>query len=134
MLAVARQGRVLEARTFREQYLQEVSYAEAVYGKLDDRLQRDDNEKSIYDQASRGVRQGTISRGDPWWTENQQILERTERRYGKLLQSAVNEDIRTQSLDKGTKTRRLKRWLPIRKQESESSRRSASHSRQTEPG
>ena len=119
MLAVARQGRVAEAMSFREKHMREIARAEAVYGNLTDRLKRDQNEKRIYDEASSGLRQGTIRRGDRWWTDNQGTLGKAERRYGNLAQNATPEELRTTITINETKPHHFKRWLflPMRKRE-----------------
>jgi tetratricopeptide (TPR) repeat protein len=111
MLAVARQGRVAEAMAFREQYMEEVSRAEAVYGHLQERLERDENDKRIYDEAKSGLRQGTIARGDAWWTDNQRALDRAELRYDDLAQDAASEEPLTMVMTNEGKVHRFRRWL-----------------------
>jgi tetratricopeptide (TPR) repeat protein len=84
MLAMARQGRVAQAFAFRKKQNTEITRAEGIHGPLEQRLERDRNDQDVYKQADDGLLTGTIQRGDTWWTCHQDILNRTERRYGHL--------------------------------------------------
>lgn len=114
-----KERRVAEAKAFRQEHVQEISRAETVHGHLDDRLGRDADEKRIYDEASHGLHLGTIERGDSWWESNQDVLEITERRYGKIAHNAAREEIQTVMETNEEKPQRSKRWLrlPTRKRE-----------------
>jgi tetratricopeptide (TPR) repeat protein len=92
MLAMARQGRVAQAFAFRKKQNTEITRAEGIHGPLEQRLECDRNDHEVYKQADYGLRTGTIQRGDTWWTCHQDILNRTERRYGHLDVNGETEE------------------------------------------
>ena len=94
MLAIARQpGRQAEAYIFRDQHLEKISAAEAKYGHLSLRLQRDEEDFQIYQEAKTKIEHQQLSFGDAWWTEHEEALERAELRYGVLFQDVFHDEI-----------------------------------------
>ena len=86
MIAIARQpGRRSEAYVFRGQHLDKIAPAEATYGDLPTRLQRDTEDLRTYEEAKNKIQRGELTFGDVWWTEHEEALERGELRYGALF-------------------------------------------------
>lgn len=94
MLAIARQpGRQAEAFVLREKYLEKISAAEEKHGHLSLRLQRDEEDFQIYQEAKTKIEHQQMSFGDAWWTEHEKTLERAELRYGVLFQDVFYDEI-----------------------------------------
>ena len=91
MLALARQGRVAQAFAFREQHKTEIECVERIHGTCEERLERDRNDHEVYKQAENGLQTGNIRRGDTWWRFHQDVLNRTECRYGHLNEATIEE-------------------------------------------
>lgn len=93
MLAIARQpGRLTEAYNFRDQHLGKIAPAEAKYGDLSSRLQRDDKDLKTYREAKTKIEHQQLTFGDVWWTEHEEALERAELRYGVLFDDVFHDD------------------------------------------
>lgn len=88
MLAVARQGRVDEAKMVRSAHLSEVQRAEAMHGDLERRMVGDGEERAVYEEAQRRLDSGKISREgmktDEWFVRHRKTLKKTQLIYGKL--------------------------------------------------
>ena len=88
MLAVARQGRVDEAKMVRSAHQAEVQRAESIHGELEKRLACDAEERAVYDEAQRRLDSGQVSREgmktDEWFATHQKTLRKTQLKYGKL--------------------------------------------------
>ncbi|KAK4443660.1 hypothetical protein QBC34DRAFT_476804, partial [Podospora aff. communis PSN243] len=86
MLAIARQGRLHDAWEYRRQQEKGVlDFAETTYGSLDVRMERDRNDKRVYDEAQAKMDNGEGPlHGGEWWVQHAAELARAEKRYGKL--------------------------------------------------
>jgi tetratricopeptide (TPR) repeat protein len=110
MLAMARQGRMEDALSYRSQHLDEVSRAEAIYGVLEARMDQDEKSKSLYDEAVLRIRQGESRGTGSWWEENDEAVSRAEVRYGKIrhLDQPQAEDAEVEAApDKSTERVRV---------------------------
>lgn len=83
MLAIARQGRIEEAKAYSEQYRADLEGPQAVFGTLEQRMERDRTDREIYDQAQDFLDTGQLI-SDEWKQENERVLGRAVYRYGKL--------------------------------------------------
>lgn len=84
MLAIARQGRLDEAESFRQEHIAEIAPEEAMYGALQQRMERSAQDRRIYDQAQVLLRQGIITRDGEWWRARELQLNRAENIYGVI--------------------------------------------------
>lgn len=116
MLAIARQGRLEEARSYRKQNLDFISKAEDIHGTLEARMEKDQSDKAIYEEAASKIKRGELYNSGSWWSKNMEALRRAELRYSKLEQlpqSAAGSDrdetkTQKQSKDRFGITTRLK--------------------------
>src|SRR5438045_9798551 len=75
MVAIARQPmRFSDALEFRAHHLEQVTRAEIIFVDLMTRLQRDKDDRNIYEQAEMMLRSGEVIIGDAWWTEREDAL------------------------------------------------------------
>lgn len=85
MLAVARQGRLDEAEKYRTEYEDLIELAEAKYGTLAVRMERDRRDRQIYDETRLKMGEcGDQLRDSEWWEQHKKELARAEKRYGIL--------------------------------------------------
>ncbi|KAF5547046.1 calcium-independent phospholipase A2 [Fusarium phyllophilum] len=93
MLALARQGRVYEARIYRDGHRNEISPAEETYDSLEVRLDRDMKDQQIYDQIVAMMASGDLNPADQWWLDHAISLERAQKRYGFFVNPSATTDI-----------------------------------------
>jgi hypothetical protein len=91
MLAIARQGRTAEAYEYRTHYIEPIGQAEAIHGTLEVRLVQDRQDKAIYEQAQEMLASGRLGIGDVWWKEHEEVLLKTQMRYGSIEESAQKD-------------------------------------------
>jgi tetratricopeptide (TPR) repeat protein len=105
MLAIARQGRLDEAREFREKHLAELAAEEARYGALQQRMERSARNRQIYEEAQSLLQKGEITREGAWWAARKWQLTWAENLYGEIIaQPAVTAE------NSRTRTRRIFRF------------------------
>jgi hypothetical protein len=83
---------------------------------LEARIEKDQNDKAIYEEAIGAIERGKLYNGGSWWSKNEEALRRAELRYGKLEQlqepaagsEKVEEKIQKQRKERFGITRRLK--------------------------
>ncbi|KAM0082382.1 hypothetical protein ACKRZS_005454 [Fusarium odoratissimum] len=85
MLALARQGRVYEARIYRDGHRSDISPAEETYDALEVRLERDMKDKQVYDQTVAMMASGDLVPTDQWWLDHDISLQRAQKRYGFFI-------------------------------------------------
>ncbi|KAG5790214.1 hypothetical protein H9Q69_010714 [Fusarium xylarioides] len=93
MLALARQGRIYEARIYRDEHRREISPAEETYDSLEVRLDRDIKDQQLYDQTVAMMASGDLTPTDQWWLDHAISLERAQKRYGFFVKPSTTTDI-----------------------------------------
>ncbi|KLO97050.1 calcium-independent phospholipase A2 [Fusarium fujikuroi] len=93
MLALARQGRVYEARIYRDEHRSDIFTAEETYDSLEVRLDRDLKDKNVYDQTVAMMASGDLSPTDQWWLDHATSLQRAQKRYGSFIKPSATADI-----------------------------------------
>lgn len=89
MLALARQDLICDARAYKEAFEEKIARAEAIFGDLDSRLERDKKDREIYEQAQTRKKKRKLHKDDTWWREHEEPLRRATKRYGP-----VDKDVR----------------------------------------
>lgn len=92
MLAIARQGRIDDARRYRDDHLALIFPEESKIGDFDERLQRDRETKETYDKAKSIIAGRDRKVSEKWWRENRKVLNRAQLRYGLLVSATAEED------------------------------------------
>jgi hypothetical protein len=105
MLAIARQGRLDEAREFRETHLAKLAAEEATYGTLQQRMERSARDRQVYEEALVLLQTGKITREGEWWAARKWQLTRAENLYGAIKAQPI---VATEN--SRTKTRRIFRF------------------------
>ncbi|KAF4437154.1 hypothetical protein F53441_13112 [Fusarium austroafricanum] len=93
MLTLARQGRVAEARVYRDMHRSDITPAEDQYGKLEVRLERDAEDKQTYQQAVSMMATGDLTPTDQWWLDHAISLQRAQKRYGFLIEASTTANL-----------------------------------------
>ncbi|EXA32212.1 hypothetical protein FOVG_16583 [Fusarium oxysporum f. sp. pisi HDV247] len=86
MLSIARQGRVKDALRYREDQGSVIEFAEGKYGALEKRLEMDERDRMVYEEARHKIerRECKEEDADGWWAEHVAEVLRAETRYGPL--------------------------------------------------
>jgi hypothetical protein len=90
MLAIGRQGKIIEAMEYREQHRADLEGPEQAFGSLEARIERDRTDQEIYDQVQAWLNTGQDINKD-WEQENKIALRRAIFRYGKLEAKRIPE-------------------------------------------
>lgn len=85
MVAIARQGRTDDARRYSDTHFALISPEESKHGDLDEIMQRDREEKELYNKAKGIIAARNIKVSESWWTEHRVALNRAQLRYGLLV-------------------------------------------------
>lgn len=89
MLAVAGQGRIDDARRYRDTHLALINPEESKYGDLDLVLRLEKEEKELYDKAKGMIAARRSKVLESWWTEHRIALNRAQLKYGLLVPESV---------------------------------------------
>ncbi|KAH7147647.1 hypothetical protein DER46DRAFT_580087 [Fusarium sp. MPI-SDFR-AT-0072] len=93
MLALARHGRVYEARFYRDGRRSDISLAEETYDALEVRLERDMKDKQVYNLTVAMTASGDLTPTDQWWLDHAISLQRAQERYGFLIKPSGTTDL-----------------------------------------
>lgn len=107
MLSIARQGRIDDAKAYREEYRAELEGPETAFGTMEVRMQRDQMDREVYEKAQMLLDTGQLD--EEWMQENSVVLKRTQDRYGKLERKRppVIEEVKGKNARKGIRSFRL---------------------------
>lgn len=99
-LAIGRQGRLEETQSFHDAHRNDLKSEEAKFSVLEDRLERDGTDCSVYEGAQTLAFAGKITQGDEWWREHERELNRAEYRYGPAIPVLPSEAQKPKHLQK----------------------------------
>ena len=91
MLAIAQQGRIDDARRYRNTHIALIGPVESKSGDLDEWLQCLVEEKDLYYKAKAIVFGQDRKVEKKWWTENRVVLNRAQLKYGPLIRAKAEE-------------------------------------------
>ena len=85
MLVVAEQGRIDDARRYRDTHLALITAEESEYGTLDLVLRLEKEGKELYDKAKGMIAAGRSRVSESWWTQHRVALNKAQLKYGLLV-------------------------------------------------